>query len=68
MAYLLSSIREAESLSNKGLKADLTRAGVYCQDWDRFDLVAEWLRHFGATELDDAAINRLMVQVYREIQ
>lgn len=52
VSYLLSSIREAESLSNKGLRQALKSAGVYEVDkWDRFSLVATWLEKFGVKEL-----------------
>lgn len=48
MAYLLSSVKEAESLSNKGLRQALKSAGVYEVDkWDRASLISEWLHHYG---------------------
>lgn len=50
--YLLSSVKEAESMSNKGLRQALKSAGVYEVDkWDRLELVATWLEKFGVTEL-----------------
>ena len=49
--YLLSSIKEAESMSNKGLREALKAKGVYCDDWDRASLISTWLSKFGVKEL-----------------
>lgn len=53
--YVLSSIREAESMSNKAIRQALKSAGVYEVDkWDRFSLVAAYLEKFGVKELSNA--------------
>lgn len=53
MAYLLSSIKEAESMSSKAIRQALKSAGVYEVDkWDRFSLVAGWLEKFGVKEIE----------------
>lgn len=51
--YLLSSIREAESLSRQGIVADLKRAGVWVADYNRMsklELVGLWLQRYGVKE------------------
>ncbi len=52
--YLLSSVREVDSMSKRAIIADLKRAGVWIADYSKasiYELQSLWLSQYGTTEL-----------------
>ena len=63
--YLTSSVREAYSMSVKGLKQALQDSPAYkgigetFKGWTKDELVGAWLEEYGVRELDTYALGKL---------